>query len=176
AKPVRKEASDFRTRRTHAPKQAVAVAAGVSTPTLEAGCDGRIERDSRRRGLRIGTVTHPLLRSLEPFQLDRIESFAQDRLEGILPSRLDVESLPQAAGLGDAVIREPLRTVLALPDLLLQRGQRLGAGLDVGELVPGLLRGVARCPLPFLQVLHRVAQRIQAGLFRGELRFLLAEL
>ena len=72
------------------------------------------------------------------------------------------------------MVREPLRAVLALPDLRLQRGERLRSGLDVRELVPGLLRGVARRALALLQLLHGVVQRIERGLFRRELgRFLL---
>ncbi len=122
-----------------------------------------------RRALR-GNIGQRRVQALE---LDRVEPLAQHRLERILPSRLDVEPLPEAPRAGDAVVLEPLRAVLALPDLRLQRRERLRPRLDVREPVPGLLRGVARGALALLQLLHGIVQRIERGLLRRELgRFL----
>ena len=174
AKPIGKQAGDFRPQRTHAREETVAVSA-LSRPP---------RRPPRARRARFA-VARPFASGLSATQgcatssrreLDGVEPFAEHRLEGVLPPGLDVEPLPQTPGVGDAVIGEPLRAVLALADLRLQRGKRLRTRLDVGQLVSGSLRGIARPPVPVLQLLHRVAQRVQSGFLRRELGLLLAQL
>jgi hypothetical protein len=169
--PVGQQSCDLRPPRAHAREQAVAVARA-----LRAVRHRSKERDTRRRAFRVVAFGDPALGGFQPLQFHRIEALAQHGLEGVLPAGLDVESLPQPAGILEAVVGEPLRAVLALSDLRLQRGQRLRARLDVRELVAGLLRSVAHRALPILQLLHRLAQCIERGLLGGELGRLLAQL
>ena len=72
--------------------------------------------------------------------------------------------------------REPRRAVLAVADGVLQRGQRRRPRLEVGEPPTRGLRGLALDTLPLLQVLDRIAQRIQARLVGRELSLFLAQL
>ncbi len=140
----------------------------VATLRGDAGCRN-VERDARWPALRFATAAEPVQRGFEPIEFHRVEPFPQHRLERIFPSALDVESLPEAMGLGEAVIQQPLRRILALTDLRLQRGQRLRARFDVRKLASGLLRGIAGRALAILQPLHGIAQRAQSRLLGREL-------
>ncbi len=122
------------------------------------------------------SVLEPGADGVEARELDGVEPLAQHRLERILPALLDVEPLPQPLCLGEAALLLPPGRVLALPDLRLQRGERLRARIEVGEAVPGLLRGVAGAALAFLQVLNGCAERVEGAFLRLELRGLLLQL
>ena len=147
---------------------------------------GRRRRGHRRRGItrriqckatgRRGACGEPRGGGVEAVELDRIQSFAQHRFEGILPSGLDVEALPEAMRARKAPLFEPSGVVLALPDLRLQRGERLRPRFELRLPAGRLLRRVARAALPFLQRLHPLAQRAQRRLLARELDLFLGEL
>ncbi len=172
AQPVGQQARDVRRHAVHARIQRVGRVRRGALRLARPLVDG----DARRSALPAAPRIVPVAGDVEAGQLDGIQALPQHGLERILPSGLDVEALPEPASVGETLVVEPARAVLALSDLRLQRGKGFGARRDVGERGSRLLRGVARRALPLLKLLHRIAQRVQPRLARGKLRGFLAML
>ena len=115
-------------------------------------------------------------RGLEPGELERIQTLAQNRFECVFPAAFDVHLLPQAPCSLEAAGPQPVGRILAARYLGLERGQRLRARLALRQRATRLLPGVARDAMLLLQRLHGVAQIGETRFVRGEVDGLFGEL
>ena len=165
--PVGEQPREFGLLQAHLREQRVA-GRRRAVARLRAGVGG----DARRRHL----AADPIGGGVEPRNFERVQALAQHGLERILPAVLDVERLPEPARAGEPVRREPAVDVVAVPDLVLQRRERLRARVEVGEEPAVALPGVARAAVLVLQRLYGGGERILRRLPAGELRRFLREL